>query len=135
MATDPNTPLAGTISIVSFIALKTPIAASIDEIVRDLSLGLGDLVPAIVWGDRPESTTNEPRATAAISNWRLSSRVSYSELYQYVTERRVDLVVQPLWSNIEGCEGGVGLRPPYTVAKLVFNTCTLAITGGFREVA
>ena len=54
VATDPNTPLAGTISIVSSIALKTPIAASMDEMVRDLSLGLGDLAlagaePAIVW--------------------------------------------------------------------------------------
>ena len=54
MATDPNTPLAGTISIVSLMELKTPIAASMDEMVRDLSLGLEDFTlvevdPAIVW--------------------------------------------------------------------------------------
>ena len=34
------------ISIVSLMTLKTPIAASKDETVLDLSLGLGYLVPA-----------------------------------------------------------------------------------------
>ena len=46
VATDPNTPFAGTISTVSLIALKTHIAASKYEIVRDLSLGLRDFVMA-----------------------------------------------------------------------------------------
>ena len=53
VATDSNTPLAGTISIVSLMTLNTLIAASKDEMVHDLSLGLEDFVlagigPAIV---------------------------------------------------------------------------------------
>lgn len=54
VTTDPNTPLAGIISIVSLKALRTPIAASKDEMVHDLSLGLEAFAlagaePAIVW--------------------------------------------------------------------------------------
>lgn len=44
--TDPNTPFAGMMSIVSLTILKTPIAASKDEIVHDLSFGLGGFVLA-----------------------------------------------------------------------------------------
>ena len=63
VATDPNTPLAGMISIVSLIALKTPIAASKDEIVCDLSVGLGGFVLAgaglaIVWDGGRWETDN-----------------------------------------------------------------------------
>ena len=58
-----------------------------DEIVRDLSLDLGDSIlagtgPAIVRGNRPKGYMDEPN----MYNWRLPSRVSYSELYLYVTE-------------------------------------------------
>ena len=44
--TDPNTPFAGMISIVSLTTLKTPIAASKDEMVHDLSLSVGDFALA-----------------------------------------------------------------------------------------
>ena len=54
VATDPNTPLAGTISTVSLTTLRTLIALSMVEMVRDLSFCLGDLAlagtePTIVW--------------------------------------------------------------------------------------
>lgn len=54
MVTDPKTPLAGMISIVSLMTLKTPIALSMEEIAHNLSLGLGDFLldkaeVAIIW--------------------------------------------------------------------------------------
>ena len=72
VATDPNTPLAGTISIESLMVLRTPIAASKDEIVRaNLSSGLGDSAlaraePAIVWEN---GSKEDHRQTKYVLRW------------------------------------------------------------------